>query len=84
MELTDIKGAAKILKCSVQQIYLLEQRENNPLPVHKPINGLKGFVKVSTGANVSDLIEIPEKLRGGRRPKKVYFVDELKKWLNAQ
>ena len=78
MELTDIKGAAKVLRCSVQQIYLLEQRENNPLPVHYP--KVKGFVTDTAG----ELIEIPDKLSGGRRPKKVYFVKELKEWLKNQ
>ena len=81
-QLTDIKGAAKILKCSVQQIYLLEQRENNPLPVHHPT--MKSFVKVYNGKSVFQLMEIPEEFRGARRPKKIYFVDELTKWLQSQ
>ena len=82
MELTDIAGAAKELKCSVQQIYLLEQREHNPLPVHYPT--MKSFVKVYNGKNTFELVEIPEHLIGGRRPKKVYFIEELKKWLLSQ
>ena len=81
-DLTDITGAAKLLRCSVQQIYLLEKREHNPLPVHYPT--MKSFVKVKAGNNVSELLEIPDNLIGGRRPKKVYFKKELREWLNNQ
>jgi hypothetical protein len=45
---------------------------------------MKSFVKVLDDDGDSQLMEIPEKLRGGRRPKKVYFVDELKSWLKSQ
>jgi hypothetical protein len=80
--MTDIGGASKILRCSVQQIYLLEQRSNDPLPVHYPT--MKSFIKVYSGRNVFELLDIPENLIGGRRPKKIYFKEELRKWLENQ